>query len=571
MTTKYVLITGGIVSGLGKGVITSSLGALFKTCKVSVKAIKIDPYINIDAGTFSPYEHGEVFVQDDGSEVDLDLGNYERFLDISLQRDNNITTGKIYQRVIDQERQGVYLGKTVQVIPHITDAIQDWIRKVSAPKVDHSPTSTPEVCLIELGGTIGDIESAPFVEALRQFKRKVGRKNFCCIHVSLVPTVGPSKEGKSKPTQYSLGKLRECGLKPDLIILRSERKISDDVREKVSFFSDIEVDRVFNLPNLKAIYCVPLRLKNLGVLREIADCLKMNSRCDLKQLREWRALGKAAINNTKIVTIALIGKYTASKDSYHSVISALEHVCFNLSREPRIIFIDSTMLESNSNGKAFHESWNSLKAADCILVTGGFGIRGTLGKERAINYARVNKMPFLGICLGFQLAVIEYAKNVIGNPLACSAEFDETEHKGRESISKNQYVIEMLEYLDPDGKLGGTMRLGRRKTLFVTSDSILRPYYGTAEIYERHRHRYEINPEKISELENAGLKFVGKNEDGTRMEILELEKTTHPYFIGVQYHPEYLSRPFKPSPPFKGLIEAAIEYRSRLDQSAASN
>lgn len=553
---KYIVVTGGVISGIGKGVVTSSMGALLKACNLDVTAIKIDPYINIDAGTFSPYQHGEVFVLNDGCEVDLDLGNYERFLEVELQRNNNITTGKIYQQVIDRERKGDYLGETVQIVPHITDAIQDWIETTAKGS---NPKKVPQICLIELGGTVGDIESMPFIEALRQLQRKVKKDNFCLCHVNLVPCIGPkdSKELKSKPTQASVRELKSLGLFPDMIVCRSEIPITDSIIEKISNFCDVEKGRVFSLPDLKTIYRVPLELQKQGVIRAISECLKINV-CACDRLKNWETISDAAVNARTDIIIALVGKYTGLGDAYISVVKSLEHACYSVGAKPKIQYIDSALLETQDD----NEAWQKLKTSHCLLVPGGFGIRGIEGKINAIRWARENKFPFLGICLGFQLAVVEYARNVLTIENAHSAEFiKELAAKDFKSVEPMvDIVVEMLEY-HPDQRKGGTMRLGLRKTKFVTNDSITKKLYDNQDVIEeRHRHRYEINLEYIERLQETGLKFVGKSEDETRMEILELDSSTHPYFVAVQYHPEYLSRPFKPSPPYKGLIIAAREY-----------
>lgn len=542
---KYVLVTGGVISGIGKGVVTSSIGALLKACNLKVTAIKIDPYLNIDAGTFSPFEHGEVFVLNDGCEVDLDLGNYERFLDTDLCQLNNITTGKIYQQVITRERQGDYLGRTVQIIPHVTDAIQEWI--VEAARIRQNDREA-DVCIIELGGTIGDIEGMPFIEALRQLQRRVKRENFCCCHVNLVPCIGPSKELKSKPTQDSVKKLRSFGLYPDMIVCRSEIPMTKSIKDKISDFCDVEIDHIFNLPDLNTIYRVPIELQQQGIIRTLSECLKIDITCD--NLSRWREISDIAVNAEKNIIIALVGKYTTLGDCYASVVKSLQHACYDIGAKPTIRYVDSSALEENDT-----KAWNELKTAHCLIVPGGFGFRGVEGKINAINWARTNKMPFLGICLGFQMAVVEYARNVLNIKNAHSIEFQtELEASG---VDFEPLVIEMLEYKDPKNRMGGTMRLGLRKTLFVVKESLVKEKYGNLDaVDERHRHRYEINQKYINSLEEAGLKFVGRNEDGTRMEILELDTQEHPYFVAVQYHPEYLSRPFNPSPPYKGLVEA---------------
>uniref|UniRef100_A0A8C3BLL5 CTP synthase n=1 Tax=Cairina moschata TaxID=8855 RepID=A0A8C3BLL5_CAIMO len=505
---KYILVTGGVISGIGKGIIASSIGTILKSCGLRVTAIKIDPYINIDAGTFSPYEHGEVFVLNDGGEVDLDLGNYERFLDINLYKDNNITTGKIYQHVINKERHGDYLGKTVQVVPHITDAVQEWVMNQAKVPVDDD-RKEPQICVIELGGTIGDIEGMPFVEAFRQFQFKAKRENFCNIHVSLVPQPNATGEQKTKPTQNSVRALRGLGLSPDLIVCRSAKPIEMAVKEKISMFCHVEPEQVSTL----------LIVKYLLILEDQLD--KPFSHC-----RRYERL-------LKVCSIALVGKYTKLSDCYASVFKALEHSALAINHKLDLMYIDSTELELASGIFG-------------ILVPGGFGIRGTEGKLQAISWARTKKKPFLGVCLGMQLAVVEFARNCLNWKDANSTEFDPD--------TKNPVVIDMPEH-NP-GDMGGTMRLGKRRTVFKTQNSILRKLYGDETfVEERHRHRYEVNPELTHSFEEKGLKFVGHDTEGNRMEIIELEN--HPYFVGVQFHPEFSSRPMKPSPPYLGLLLAA--------------
>uniref|UniRef100_A0A672MMC1 CTP synthase n=1 Tax=Sinocyclocheilus grahami TaxID=75366 RepID=A0A672MMC1_SINGR len=494
---KYILVTGGVISGIGKGIIASSVGTILKSCGLHVTAIKIDPYINIDAGTFSPYEHGEVFVLDDGGEVDLDLGNYERFLDIRLTRDNNLTTGKIYQSVINKERRGDYLGKTVQVVPHITDAIQEWVMRQAKVSVDDDGIE-PEVCVIELGGTVGDIESMPFIEAFRQFQFKVKRENFCNIHVSLVPQPNSTGEQKTKPTQNSVRELRGLGLSPDLIVCRCSTPLDTAVKEKISMFCHVEPEQVICIHDVSSIYRVPLLLEDQGI---------------------------------KLQKLHSLGKYTKLSDSYASVIKALEHSALAINYKLEVKYIDSADLEPaalQEEPVKYHEAWQKLCRADGVLVPGGFGVRGTEGKIQAINWARRQKKPFLGVCLGMQLAVCEFARNVLGWEDANSTEFDpETKHP---------VVIEMPEH-NP-GQLGGTMRLGKRRTLFKSTSSVLRKLYGDAEyVDERHRHRFEVNPELKHHFEDRGFRFVGQDLEGERMEIIELED--HTYFVGVQYHPEF--------------------------------
>lgn len=548
---KYILVTGGVISGIGKGVISSSIGALLKGCGLHVTSIKIDPYLNIDAGTFSPYEHGEVFVLDDGGEVDLDLGNYERFLDVTLHRSNNITTGKIYQSVIDKERRGDYLGKTVQVVPHITDAIQDWVTKVSAEPVEKDIKA--DVCLIELGGTIGDIEGMPYIEAFRQFQFRVGRDNFCVVHVSLVPEPDSTGEQKTKPTQNSVRELRGLGLSPDLIMCRCKNTVTNSVKQKVSLFCHVPPEQVIDVHDCKSIYSVPVLLSNQGIVSFFSKRLQLEikSRKPRHFMMQWRELAERDERLLDEVKIALVGKYTKLEDAYISVLKALKHASLHCNRCLQVVWVESENLEKEVQERdpvKYHEAWQRLCGCDGILVPGGFGKRGTEGKIAAAEWARKMKKPYLGVCYGLQLAVIEFARNILGLKDANSTE--------NEPDTKNPVVIEMPEH-NP-GQLGGTMRLGRRRTVFSkVHESITRKLYKNAEfVEERHRHRYEVNPEYVSQFEEKGMKFVGRDVEGERMEIMEIKD--HPYFVGVQYHPEYISRPIRPSPPYLGLILAAI-------------
>uniref|UniRef100_A0A452DPJ5 CTP synthase n=1 Tax=Capra hircus TaxID=9925 RepID=A0A452DPJ5_CAPHI len=525
---KYILVTGGVISGIGKGIIASSIGTILKSCGLRVTAIKIDPYINIDAGTFSPYEHGEVFVLNDGGEVDLDLGNYERFLDINLYKDNNITTGKIYQHVINKERRGDYLGKTVQVVPHITDAVQEWVMNQAMVPVD-GHKEEPQICVIELGGTIGDIEGMPFVEAFRQFQFKAKRENFCNIHVSLVPQPSATGEQKTKPTQNSVRALRGLGLSPDLIVCRSSTPIEMAVKEKISMFCHVNPEQVICIHDVSSTYRVPVLLEEQGIVKYFKERLDLpigDSASSL--LSKWRNMADRYERLQKTCSIALVGKYTKLRDCYASVFKALEHSALAINHKLNLMYIDSIDLEQTTEIEdpvKFHEAWQKLCKADGVLVPGGFGIRGTLGKLQAISWARSRKIPFLD---------------------ADSTEFEPNAHV--------PVVIDMPEH-NP-GNLGGTMRLGIRRTVFKTENSILRKLYGDVPfIEERHRHRYEVNPSLISQLEQKDLSFVGQDVDGERMEIIEL--ANHPYFVGVQFHPEFSSRPMKPSPPYLGLLLAA--------------
>jgi len=546
---RYVVVSGGVLSGLGKGVTASSIGMLLKSLGYRVTAIKIDPYLNSDAGTMSPFEHGEVFVLDDGGEVDLDLGNYERFLDVTLTRDNNLTTGKVYSKVIEAERRGDYLGKTVQVVPHITDEIQDWMERVASIPVDGNGNQ-PDVCVVELGGTVGDIESAPFVEALRQFQFRVGKENFVLVHVSLVPVVGVVGEQKTKPTQHTVKELRAAGLSPDFLVCRSEEPLEDATKEKLSLFCHVHESHVLSAHDVSNIYRVPILLEEQNTTQMVVDKLQLKMSHDRPLFDAWKKMADHVDSLEHEVTIAMVGKYTGLSDSYLSVIKALQHSAFKVGAKMNICWVEATFLEPKSEAgdpEKYSQSWEDLRAADGILVPGGFGNRGIEGKILAANHARVNNIPYLGICLGLQVAVIEFARNVLGLEGANSTEFDEdTPHPA---------VIFM-----PEGSrthMGGTMRLGSRQTNIQTKEcTAYQLYDGETEIHERHRHRYEVNPDMITQFEGAGLRFVGKDTEGQRMEIIELEG--HPYFFGTQYHPEFKSRPTRPSPPFFGLVEAAF-------------
>ncbi|KAL1339391.1 hypothetical protein HN51_027579 [Arachis hypogaea] len=545
---KYVLISGGVVSGLGKGVTASSIGVVLKACGLRVTSIKIDPYLNIDAGTMSPFEHGEVFVLDDGGEVDLDLGNYERFLDVTLTKDNNITTGKIYQSVLEKERRGDYLGKTVQVVPHITDAIKDWVQSVAAIPVD-GQEGPADVCVIELGGTVGDIESMPFIEALRQLSFSVGPDNFCLIHVSLIPVLGVVGEQKTKPTQHSVRELRALGLTPHLLACRSAEPLLQNTKDKLSQFCHVPVENILNIHDVPNIWHIPLLLRNQNAHHSILQQLNLLEKATSPALQQWTKMAETYDNITDSVRIAMVGKYVGLTDSYLSVIKALLHACVALSLRPSIDWIAASDLEDDSaksTPQAYATAWETLKRANCVLVPGGFGDRGVKGMMLAAKYARENNVPYLGICLGMQISVIEFARSVLGLERANSVEFD--------AQTPNPVVIFM-----PEGSrthMGSTMRLGSRRTLLQTPDCITSKLYGnSAYVDERHRHRYEVNPDVIRTLEEAGLKFVGKDETGNRMEILELP--SHPYYVGVQFHPEFKSRPARPSALFLGLILAA--------------
>lgn len=553
---RYVAVSGGVISGIGKGVIASSTGLLLKTLGLKVTSIKIDPYMNIDAGTMSPIEHGEVYVLDDGGEVDLDLGNYERYLNVTLTRENNITTGKIYRQVIERERKGDYLGKTVQVVPHITNEIQNWLERVAQIPIDETGEE-PDVCIIELGGTVGDIESAPFVEALRQFQFRVGHENFALIHVSLVPVV--SGEQKTKPTQAAIRDLRGLGLTPDFIACRCPQPLEKAAVDKIGMFCHVGPDQVWAVHDVASTYHVPLLLEDQKLLKTLTkrlclDKIDVGSEQKGKGQRLWNRWQALTVAHDRLfdkVTIVLVGKYTKVQDSYISVVKSLEHAALACNRKLILEWVDASDLEpeaSTGNPKGYHKAWHALCSADGVLVPGGFGTRGTEGMISAAKWARENKIPYLGVCLGLQIAVIEFARNVMGLKEANSAELKE---------DTSEPLVVFMPEIDKK-TMGGTMRLGLRGTHMQpnTEWSTIRKLYKMDEVVqERHRHRYEINPEYVERIEQAGLPFIGKDETGMRMEIFELKE--HPYYVGVQYHPEYLTRPLAPSPPFLGLVAAA--------------
>ena len=530
MNTKYVFITGGVVSGLGKGITASSLGRLLKNRGYKVVNQKFDPYINVDPGTMSPYEHGEVFVTDDGAETDLDLGHYERFTDVNLTRNSSITSGKIYQNVINKERNGDYLGKTVQVIPHVTNEIKDKIYSFENSDVD--------VVITELGGTVGDIESLAFIEAIRQVGLEKAPEDVLYIHVTLLPYISGSNELKSKPTQHSVKELQSFGIKPDILVCRSEIEISDEIRQKLALFCNVRPENV--IPNLTAdnLYAVPIMLEEQGLA--VAACKHLHLDKIEPKNEEWEAMLEKVRNLNKEVKIALVGKYMLLQDSYLSVAESLRHGGFANSAKVDIGFIDSETI-NKENVKEI------LKDYDGILVPGGFGSRGIEGKLCAIQYARENNVPFLGICLGMQMTVVEFARNVLKIEDANSAEFDEN--------TKNP-VIHIMETQKGVTKKGGTMRLGAYPCK-IKKDTLAYKIYGEENISERHRHRFEYNNDYKEKLENAGLICTGTSPDGKLVEIVEYKE--HPYFVAAQFHPELKSRPNRPAPLFVGLVKAAKE------------
>lgn len=533
--TKYIIVTGGVLSGLGKGISSSSIGRLLISRGLTVSAIKIDPYLNCDAGTMSPFQHGEVFVLNDGGEVDLDLGNYERFLDISLSSDHNITTGKVYKTVIEKERRGDYLGKTVQIIPHITDEIKNRIKRVSRK-------AGADIMLIELGGTVGDIESMPFLEAARQLAIEVGHESCIFVHTTLVPVMGVVGEQKTKPTQHSVKELRAIGIRPDVIIGRSEKALSKSIKQKIAMFCDVPERAVISAKDAKSIYQVPTLLEEQGLTDYLLE--RMGFRLTGQQdLTEWKGFVSRIMKAKRNVNIAIVGKYTHLKDSYISHIEALSHCAAATKTRINIIWVEGDDLVKEKYQK-------KLDKVHGIIVPGGFGGRGTEGKIKAVEIARTRGIPFLGVCLGFQMCVAEYCRNVMGLLEANSTEF--------EPDTPNP-VIDLLPEQKDVKDLGGTMRLGGH-FLTVKKGSKAHAVYGLEKIDERHRHRYEVNPEYIQKIEEAGLIFSGKSMDGTRMEIAELPSEKHPYFLASQFHPEFKSRPLSPSPLHLGLVKAAIEY-----------
>jgi CTP synthase len=540
--TKYVVVTGGVLSGLGKGITTSSIGMLLKSRGVSLTAVKIDPYLNSDAGTMNPFEHGEVYVLNDGGEADLDLGNYERFLDIPLTRDNNITTGKVYKAVIDKERRGDYLGKTVQIIPHVTNEIRDWIKRVAKK-------SGADVCLVEVGGTVGDIESAPFLEAIRQLHREVGHENLFLAHTSLVPVVGAVGEQKTKPTQHTVRDLKAIGLHPDMIVCRSTQPLLPEIREKIASFCDVDESAVISAHDARTIYEVPLILEEQGVPETILRHFGMKAK--IPELAPWRELVDRILNPHHEVTVAFVGKYTDLADSYLSINESLRHAGASLDTKVKISYVEGEDLETQER-----DAWRKVREADAILVGPGFGSRGTEGKIQAVEFARENQVPFLGICLGFQLAMVEFARHVCGLEGANSTEMDVNSPHPVICILPEQYEIQ---------ELGGTMRLGAYECVLAPG-SLARELYGADRVSERHRHRYEMNPEYVKALEDKGMSFSGRMPERPIMEVMELPRDVHPYFIGAQFHPEFNSRPRKPGPLFAGLVQAALVRKGLLKE-----
>lgn len=530
--TKYIFVTGGVVSSIGKGVTASSLGRLLKNRGFKVTMQKIDPYINVDAGTMNPFQHGEVFVTNDGAETDLDLGNYERFIDEDLTRESNVTTGSIYHAVIQKERRGDYLGATVQVIPHITDEIKARIK--SAPVEAGS-----DVAIVELGGTVGDIEGQPFLEAIRQFKKDVGAENVLYIHVTLIPFVGPWGEIKTKPTQHSVAKLRELGIQPDILICRSKLPLNDEMKEKISLFCDVDKEAVIEALDTECIYEIPLKFEKWGLAEQVIRRLRLKD--GDPDLSEWQSLVDKVLHPKHRVTVAVVGKYVANGDAYMSIGEAVKHGGIANDTGITTKWIDSEDIEAQG-AEAL------LSDVDAVIVAGGFGSRGTEGKIQAVEYARNNQIPFLGLCYGLQMAVIEYARH------ACGLEDATTEEIDPEALHP---VIHLLPEQQGVKAKGGTMRLGIYPCR-ITEGTLAWKLYANELVYERHRHRYEVNNAYREALGNAGMVFSGLSPDNRLVEIIELP--SHPFFIATQFHPEFRSRPNRVHPLFAGLVAAALAH-----------
>jgi CTP synthase len=528
--TKFIFVTGGVVSSLGKGLSAACIGALLEARGLNVTLAKLDPYINVDPGTMNPFQHGEVFVTDDGAETDLDLGHYERFTHARLTRKNNCTTGQVYETVIGRERKGEYLGMTIQVIPHITDEIKARIHAAAGPA---------DVAIIEIGGTVGDIESLPFLEAIRQFQYDVGPDNCCYVHVTLVPYIKAAGELKSKPTQHSVNKLQEIGIRPDILICRTEHPLDQKLKDKIALFCNVRVGRVVAAQDAETIYEVPLLLHAQGLDSQIADVLGIWT--GEPRLKEWERIARLAKEPKDCVTIAIVGKYTDLTESYKSLNEALAHGGIANNCRVKLDFVDSEQLEKNKDVKA--------RLADCqgVLVPGGFGSRGIEGKILAVQYARENKVPYFGLCLGMQLATIEFARHVAGLGDANSTEFNpKTPHP----------VIHLMQEQEYIKQLGGTMRLGAWDCVLDKASHAGRAY-GQADISERHRHRYEFNNDYRERLVKKGLKLTGLTPNQMLVEVVELDRKKHPWFLGCQFHPEFKSRPWDAHPLFRDFIRAA--------------
>jgi len=542
MSAKYIFVTGGVVSSLGKGLAAASIGCLLEARGIKVNLMKFDPYLNVDPGTMSPFQHGEVFVTDDGAETDLDLGHYERFTHARLTRDNNLTTGRIYEQIITKERRGDYLGKTVQVIPHVTNEIKNAMRKIGADC---------EVAIVEIGGTVGDIESLPFLEAIRQMRQDLGRDNTCFVHVTLIPWIAAAQELKTKPTQHSVKEMLSIGIQPDILLCRSDRPVPREMRAKIALFCNVEEPAVIAARDVASIYEVPLTFANEHVDALALKYLKIDARP--ADLTKWNDIVHRAYNPRDEVSIAIVGKYVEYEDSYKSLKEALVHGALSHNLKLQVTWIEAEGLETkDDDGKPTRAYESQLAGFDGILVPGGFGKRGIEGMLNAIRYARENRVPYFGICLGMQTACIEFARNVCGLHHANSGEFDPaTPHR----------IIYKLRELTGVEEMGGTMRLGAW-TCMLEPDSLAARAYGTTEISERHRHRYEFNREYEALLVGGGLRLTGTTPDATYVEIVEIPG--HPFFLGCQFHPEFKSKPLEPHPLFREFVAASNANRRTL-------
>ena len=537
--TRFIFVTGGVVSSLGKGIASASLAAILEARGLKVTMLKLDPYINVDPGTMSPFQHGEVFVTEDGAETDLDLGHYERFIRTKMSQDNNFTTGRVYDHVLLKERRGDYLGGTVQVIPHITDEIK---RRV------HLGAKDADVALVEIGGTVGDIESLPFLEAVRQLKVELGSNRAMFMHLTLVPYIATAGETKTKPTQHSVKELRSIGIHPDILVCRSEVSIESPERNKIALFTNVEERAVISLPDADTIYKIPAMLRDQGLDNIVVE--RFGLQCPEADLSAWQAVADAKLNPEREITIAMVGKYMELLDAYKSLIEAISHAGIKNRTKVNTLYIDAEEIETKGT--------DQLRDVDAILVPGGFGERGTEGKIATVKFARENKIPYLGICLGMQVAVIEFARNVVGWADASSSEFNPD--------SKHNVIGLITEWLDQDGNieqrdensdLGGTMRLGAQECR-LQQGSIAHQCYGQDVVVERHRHRYEVNNNFVADLENAGMVFSGRSIDDSLVEMVEL--VDHPWFVACQFHPEFTSTPRDGHGLFEGFVRAGINF-----------
>ncbi len=539
--TRQIFVTGGVASSLGKGLTASSLGMLLRSRGLSVTMQKLDPYLNVDPGTMNPFQHGEVFVTDDGAETDLDIGHYERFLDENLDASANVTTGQVYSTVIAKERRGEYLGDTVQVIPHITDELKRRMRRRAEDE------NAPDIIITEIGGTVGDIESQPFIEAARQVRQDVGRRNVFYLHVSLIPFIGPSGELKTKPTQHSVASLRGLGIQPDALVLRCDRDVPDAMLRKIGAACDVDLDAVISCADAPSIYDIPNTLHSQGLDTYILDYLGLDYRD--ADLRQWSRLLTAVHEPEHHVTVALVGKYIDLPDAYLSVSEALRAGGFANNARVHIKWVASDLCDTPEGAQ------RELGDVDAVLIPGGFGIRGLEGKLGALRWAREHKVPTLGLCLGLQCMVIEYARDVVGLPNASSTEFDPDTDTPVIATMEEQ-----KQFVEGAGDLGGTMRLGLYPAA-LAEGSVVAEAYGATEVSERHRHRYEVNNAYRDALSEAGLRISGTSPEGTLVEFVELPREEHPYYVATQAHPELASRPTRPHPLFDGLVKAALERR----------